>query len=288
MRLNARHTARIPMAHGGTVVVRDGQDSLVLRVPRLGLGGSVLLDSAVVVAADPRAADAIAARSAGEINAAAMGARLTRVQRRVVELVPEYVAARTPGSDNSSDESPLAEVINGAIHAAARGDRSQVSRLFGNAQPFTTSWRFVARNLVTGDSVSVLRGPAVANRIAVQVSNGSFANSRLTVYMPATGVFELTATAQFTDVDGIRGSASHTVHSHELAADDVDELLSVIRDAGALLAADMTERATNRRQPRAAQGAVALSMARHAVADGKVTLQELEAVRTVVARWRAP
>lgn len=213
VQLNARPTSRLPLLHGGRAVLRDGQDSLVVRFPAHALSATVVRDSAISVAPDPQAATTVRTSLRAPADTVDLMSRIERVRRRLVEIAPEYIARDTAFE---GDDSPVADVLNVPIHAAARGNAAELLRIFGSRQPFTITWSFSARNLQTGDTVSVIRGPATAGRIAVEVVNGGFTSSVLTVHMPAAGVYELRAVAQIRDREGVRGTFSHSIPSHRV------------------------------------------------------------------------
>ncbi len=276
-RLNARPGARIPLTRGGTFTIRDGQDSIRFRIPSHRLSGSVHLDSVTVAGRDADAASAVASFLGDNVNEAAVARHLMRVRRRVVEITPEYSGQRDETTDHLGDETALAEILNAAIDGAAQGDRARLLRLYGNPQPFTISWSFTARNLATGETIPLATAPARANAPVVQISSGSFSNSRLTIHMPQSGVFEVTASARFRDADGIEGTFSHTVQSHQLNISSPEELLDVMGSVRASAVRIDTGAGVS-----GARRAVAANLAQHATADGIVTLRELTGLRAAI------
>ena len=276
VRLNSRAGARIPLVHGATITLGERGAATTYRVPAHALAGTVQLDTSMRVTPDPDAAVAFASFAGRGVEPRAIASRLVRVRERIIEVLPEYTARRDGRSDGLGDESALGEILNDAIHAASRGDRTRLSRLFGTAQPITTTWTFRARNLTTGDTVPVARGRGAATP-AVNVTDGAFANARLSILMPATGVFELVATARFTDRDGVTGSSSFRSYSHQLQSASAEELLGALGDVRAPAVAP---------QGATGQWGIVMSAARNAAADGVVTPAELLALRSAVGAWR--
>lgn len=281
VRLNARPGARIPIIHGGVVTIRDAGDAIRIQLPDHRLDALVRRDTVIAVARDDAAAPVVAAFVGRNLNPRTITGRVMRVRTRRLEIQPEYIA-RGDTVDHLGDESPIGEILNGAIEAAAAGDRAQLLRLYGTGQPFVISWTFSARDLNTGNVVRVASGPPARGIPAVQVSSGAFTNSRVTIHMPASGVYELTATARMRDANGIEGTHSYTVHSHEVAAGTAEELLEV-------LGVSRTSAVSEAAPPigsRAAYRAVARSLAGHATADGTVTLREMAGLAAAIDAWQ--
>lgn len=177
VRLNARPMAHLPLLQGGLAVVRDGQDSMTVRIPRHQMSATLLNDSA------------------------------SGTGPRQLDFLPEYVVK---DSSVDADESPLADALNAVIGEAARGDRGQLGRIFGTAQPFSIRWSFAARDLTAGRPVPVSARLA-EDRVSIEVANGAFRNSRVLVRMPRSGAYELSMTAEVSDADGNRGRFTHVV-----------------------------------------------------------------------------
>ncbi len=212
--------------------------------------------------------------------------------------VPAWQAQAAPlyvplidGELHLEDASKVTQELNEAI---AEQEPAEMMQLFGSVSPFTTSWSFTARNLITGEVIDVgTSAGSEAEEPAVDIRSvdGPVADSLLEVSFPPSSpdVYELTATATIRDPLGTAvREVRQSIWSHALVDEPaalVDQLLSLastLPEAGDDLAEESRLRPDEsylRRlalRPRARSAVIIRVLASDAANDGVVTIGELE------------
>lgn len=271
-----------------------------------GLALAALVEEKVEAASEASQAWNAVVKAAGGLSIdLAAGLKVMRAEEVRLDVTPQY-AMRKDGRPSLEDGSPFVERLNEVL---GRGEEAEIKALFGTPTPISAEWTFEATDLVTGRSVAVTTSEsaaapaATATAVRVVRLPGEPPNEVVRIVFPRSpeGVYEVRATAALTDVQGVTSRTEHRVYSHflaETAADGsfrplVPAVAAAVGVSGeavsaAMRGAPLSTDDPRRRDPQVRRASLLHSFSRQAAEDGRITIDELQALirgaRTMTTR----
>ncbi len=216
----------------GDVRIEGQTRSVTVNAPSFALTGRLAAALHLAGADQPKAWAAVQQTLGASASSARPPGRLTASRRVDLAVEPAYAPVRA-GKPSPGEDSPFASELNAALRAP---DAASRARLFGGNRPIgSVKWTFRATSLPSGKAVPtrIGRAPARPGEILIQPEADRPDAANVTVVFPvqpADVVFEVVASAEFTDVFGNKASLRQRVWSHALIVDTADP------PSGALLA----------------------------------------------------
>ncbi len=216
----------------GDVRAEAPSGSVSAKALSFALTGRLAVDSQWAGGDQPRAWAAVQQTLGAGATGTRPPGRFVGVDRVDITSQPAYAPVRA-GKPSPGEDSPFARELNAALRVPGAASRVKT---FGSDRPIgDVTWRFEAKTLPSGKAVPVRMGraPGRPGEIVIEPEGGKAGAAKVTIVFPASPagvVYEVAASAAFTDVFGHKASLQQRVWSHALVVDGSDPF------SGALLA----------------------------------------------------
>ena len=228
----------VPVASGVMLeLTTESGKVLFLTAPPVSLAPAIFTETLLRISDDPMTWSSMVAAAGGNPEESTpLPMQLVKISQWQLEVSPRYAPWRD-GLASPEDDSPVAEELNEIIRL---NDSHRLDELIGSSRPFSVEWSFEAKNLTTGEEVSVNTvGNAASNEVQVQILQDESITESLKITFPEepeNALFEMIVSAVIVDTLGNKAEVQHTLWSHELSGEDENQLVEYLIPTVAVLA----------------------------------------------------